>query len=254
MSSPIVRSPSTGGSVRIYADFPALSRAAAEEFVRIGRAAIEERGRFDVALSGGSTPRSVYSLLASAHAASLPWEKVHLFFGDERHVPPDDPQSNYRMVCESLLATGAIKAVTHRIQAERPAEEAATRYEEELRGHFGVQPPAQPRFDLVLLGLGTDGHTASLFPNTTALQEERRVVVANSVRQLQAERITLTFPALNQARRIIFLTAGTDKAMVLAEVLGEVKGKEHYPAQSVRPVDGELLWMLDSAAAAQLRK
>lgn len=254
MSIPIIHALTHGGSVRIYADFPALSRAAAEEFVRCGRAAIEQRGRFDVALSGGSTPRSVYSLLASAHAASLPWEKVHLFFGDERHVPPDDPQSNYRMIRESLLATDAITAITHRIEAEQPADEAATRYEEELRKHFEVRPPAQPRFDLVWLGLGTDGHTASLFPNTAALQEQRRVVVANLVPQLQTERITLTFPALNQARRIIFLAAGADKAMVLAEVLGDAKGKESYPAQSVRPVDGELLWMIDTAAAAQWMK
>lgn len=254
MSPPIVRSIGHAASVRVYEDFPALSRAAAEEFVGCGRAAIDRRGRFDVALSGGSTPRQVYSLLASACAASLSWEKVHLFFGDERHVPPDDPQSNYRMVAESLLANGAIGAVPHRIEAELPAEEAANRYEQEIRRHFEAPPPAQPRFDLILLGLGTDGHTASLFPNTTALEEKVRSVVANSVPQLRTERITLTFPALNQARHILFLASGPDKAPVLAEVLGNAKGKHAYPSMSVRPVDGELVWMIDAAAAAQFMK
>ncbi|HKX62264.1 MAG TPA: 6-phosphogluconolactonase [Verrucomicrobiae bacterium] len=250
MSHPIVRSLSNGGSVRVHADTPTLTRAAADEFVRSGADAIGRRGRFDIALSGGSTPRSVYSLLASTHAGSLSWDKVHLFFGDERPVGPEDPQSNYRMVRETLLSNPVMQPVIHRIEAERPAEEAADRYEGELRNHFGAPPPAQPQFDLVLLGLGTDGHTASLFPGTAALHEESRAVVANVVPQLQTKRITLTFPAINQGRRVIFLTAGADKAAVLAQVLSGTADGEAYPSQSVRPA-GELLWMVDAAAAKE---
>jgi 6-phosphogluconolactonase len=250
MSHPIVRSLGNGGSVHVYADTPTLTRAAADEFVRSGADAIRRRGRFDIALAGGSTPRSVYSLLASTHAGSLSWDKVHLFFGDERSVGPDDPQSNYRMVRETLLSNPVMQPVLHRIEAERPAEEAADRYEGELRNHFGVPPPAQPQFDLVLLGMGTDGHTASLFPATAALDEKRRAVVANMVPQLQTKRITLTFPAINQARRVIFLTAGADKATVLAEVLSGMSDGEAYPSQLVRPA-GELHWMVDIAAAKE---
>lgn len=252
MKSPRLRLPIEGMDLRVFPDAPSLSRAAAGEFVSCATEAIQRRGRFDVALAGGSTPRSVYSLLAARHSNDLEWDKVHLFFGDERHVPPDDAGSNFRMVRESLLAAPAIRATVHRIEAERDAATAADRYEATLRRHFQVSPPAQPRFDLVLLGMGADGHTASLFPGTSALAEMSRAVVANAVPQLNTDRITLTFPVLNNAARVIFLVAGGDKAAMLRCALRGDPAGAHYPVQAVRPASGTLTWMIDAAAAAGL--
>jgi 6-phosphogluconolactonase len=253
MSEPTVLTLNHGTTLQIYPDVDTLSVAAAMEFVRLARLAIQARGRFDVALAGGSTPRNVYQQLASAQAAALPWEQVHLFFGDERSVGPDDPQSNFRMVRESLLSNPAVRPITHRIASEQPAEAAASLYEVELQRHFNTQPGSHPQFDLILLGVGTDGHTASLFPNTTALAETVRAVVANNVPQLRTERITLTFPVLNQARQVLFLAAGTDKSSILEKVLRGTDGLDVYPAQKVKPMEGSLGWIVDAAAASGLR-
>ncbi len=227
-----------------------LFRSAAEEFVRLGRAAIAESGRFTVALSGGSTPRNLYSLLAKNHA-DYSWSKTFLFFGDERHVPPDHPDSNYRMVNEALLSRVPIPAANiSRVRAEMPdAPAAALDYEERLRSFFKLGPGEFPRFDLILLGLGLDGHTASLFPDSEGLKEQSRLVIANWVEKFKTHRITFTFPVLNHAKDVMFLVSGTDKADMVRQVL-EGMNAPPFPAQQVQP-EGRLVWMLDEAAAAK---
>jgi 6-phosphogluconolactonase len=205
-----------------------------------------------VALSGGSTPRSLYGLLAQNH--SLPWDKIYFFFGDERHVPPDSPESNYRMARESLFSKiPTPDANVFRIPAEKQdASEAAKAYEQTLRQVFNIPAKGFPRFDMVLLGMGPDGHTASLFPESSALQEKARWVVSNWVDKFKTDRITLTLPVLNNAAVVMFLVSGQDKAQPLKEVLEGKEFGELYPSKLIQPVDGELLWMVDRAAGAQL--
>ena len=245
-------------SIEVLATAADLFHAAAEEFVRTARAAIGAKGRFTVALSGGSTPKGLYSLLA-ANYADFAWNRVFLFFGDERHVPPTDPDSNYRMVHESLLTKIAIPAENvFRVPAENPdAAAAASDYEVQLRRFFELRPgdrPGEfPRFDLILLGLGPDGHTASLFPDSAALDESSRLVVANWVAKFNTYRITFTFPVLNRAAEVMFMAIGADKADMLYKVL-EGKSIPPLPSQRVQPSDGNLLWMLDEAAAAKLTR
>jgi 6-phosphogluconolactonase len=236
----------------------ALGEAAAREFLIRARAAIAARGRYSVALSGGSTPRQLYRALAERGPGEIPWPAIHLFWGDERAVPPDHPQSNYRAARAELLSKVPVPAANvHRLRGEETPERAAALYEEELRRFFGFAAGSEgghfPRFDLILLGMGDDGHTASLFPHSPALDEGERWVVANPVPALATTRLTLTLPVLNAAACVLFLVAGTGKAATLAEVLeGQARPRE-LPAQAVRPVDGELIWMLDQAAAARLR-
>jgi 6-phosphogluconolactonase len=231
-----------------------LFQAAADEVIRCATSAVAERGRFTIALSGGSTPRNLYTLIAANASSSLPWDRMFFFWGDERHVPPDDPESNYRMAKETLLSKVAIPpANIFRIPAENPdAAAAAEAYEETLRTFFGVAPGEFPRFDLILLGIGPDGHTASLFPDTLALQEKSRLVVANWVEKLETSRITLTLPVLNAARCVAFLVSGTDKAAALHEVLEGNAAAEKYPSKLVRPASGKLIWFVDRAAASEL--
>jgi 6-phosphogluconolactonase len=231
-----------------------LFQAAAEEVIRAATSAITERGRFTIALSGGSTPKNLYTLIAANASASLPWDRMFFFWGDERHVPPDNPDSNYRMAKETLLSKVAIPpANIFRIPAENPdASAAADAYEQTLRKFFAVAPGEFPRFDLILLGIGPDGHTASLFPETAALEETSRLVVANWVEKLQTNRITFTLPVLNAARCVAFLVSGTDKAAVLHEVLEGNAPAEKYPSKLVRPSEGKLIWFVDRAAASQL--
>jgi 6-phosphogluconolactonase len=230
-----------------------LFRGAADEFVRLGCDATSAHGRFTVALSGGSTPRSLYSLLAKDYA-DFSWSRTFLFFGDERHVPPTDPDSNYRMVNEALLSHLPIPAGNvYRVHAENPdAALAAAEYEERLRRFFNLQPGEFPRFDLIFLGLGPDGHTASLFPDSEGLKEQSRLVIANWVEKFKTHRITFTFPVLNHAAEVMFLASGPDKAEMVREVL-EGKNAPPLPAQQVQP-DGRLVWMLDEAAAAKLSR
>jgi 6-phosphogluconolactonase len=240
-----------GLEVKIVPDNAALARAAAQEFHSVAETAVRERGRFSVALSGGNTPRTVYSLLANEHK-QLPWDRIHIFFGDERHVPPDDPESNFRMASESLLSKVPIpQNNVHRIRAELDAEAAAMQYEQELREFFHLMDHDWPRFDLIFLGLGDDGHTASLFPGSKALSNESSRVAANWVEKFQTSRITLTFPVLNHAAEIVFLVSGAGKARILSEVLRP--GVRKFPAQNVQPENGRLLWLVDQDAGSLLR-
>jgi 6-phosphogluconolactonase len=244
------------GEVRVLPESAALSRAAADEFLRAGVDAAERRGRFTVALSGGSTPKAIFGLLAADKAAGrnkLPWDKVQVFFGDERHVPPDHPDSNYRMANESLLSKVSIPpANVHRVRAELDAARAAVEYENELRTVFGTRTEDVPCFDLIMLGLGPDGHTASLFPGSTALHERRALVAATWVEKLKSHRITFTYPLLNAAAEVLFVAGGADKADMLRNVLRGDPSGQIYPAQEVRPAAGRLLWLVDEAAAGKL--
>ena len=236
-------------NIKVLPDTSTLYRAAAEEFIRCARKSVADHGRFCVALSGGSTPRGVYSLLAE-RPGDLPWSNIFVFFGDERHVPPDHPDSNYRMAQEALLFKVPISAANvFRIRAELDAKQAAQLYEGQLRSFFGLKPGELPRFDLILLGLGDDGHTASLFPGSAALNETSRLAVANWVEKFRQYRITFTFPVINHAAEIMFLVSGAGKEEILKEVLS--KG-EKYPAQCVRPENGALLWFVDQDAARLL--
>ena len=249
-------------AIEVLATAADLFHSAAEEFVRVGRDAIGAQGRFTVALSGGSTPRALYSLLAANYSA-FAWNRVFLFFGDERHVPPTDADSNYRMVNESVLTKVAIPPKNvFRVQAENlDAAAAAADYESQLRRFFELRaeirledrPGEFPRFDLILLGMGPDGHTASLFPFSPALDEQSRLVVANWVAKLNTHRITFTFPVLNRAAEVMFMASGADKADMVHQVL-EGKNTPPLPSQRVQPSDGKLLWMLDEAAAAKLTR
>jgi 6-phosphogluconolactonase len=233
-----------------------LFEAAAEEVVRAANQAVTQRGRFTLALSGGSTPKNLYTLLATNARTSLPWDQTYFFWSDERHVPPADPESNYRMAEEAMLSKVPVAASNvFRVPTENPdAAAAAEAYEQTLRKFFAVEAGQLPRFDLVLLGMGPDGHTASLFPETAALQEKARLVVANWVEKLKTSRITFTLPLLNAARCLAFLVSGTDKASALHEVLEGSSPGEQYPAKLVRPTDGKLIWFLDRAAASGLTK
>ena len=233
-----------------------LFEAAAEEVVRAANQAVAQRGRFTLALSGGSTPKNLYTLLATNARTSLPWDRTYFFWSDERHVPPSDPESNYRMAEEAMLSKVPVAASNvFRVPTENPdAAAAAEAYEQTLRKFFTVEAGQVPRFDLILLGMGPDGHTASLFPETAALRERSRLVVANWVEKLKTSRITFTLPLLNAARCVAFLVSGTDKASVLHEVLEGNAPGEQYPAKLVRPADGKLIWFLDRAAASGLTK
>ena len=241
-------------NIEVVATAGDLFHAAAEEFMSVARAAIGAQGRFTVALSGGSTPKALYSLLATNYADFV-WNRVFLFFGDERHVPPNDPESNYRMVNEALLTKISIPAENvFRVPAENPdADVAAFEYEAQLRRFFELKAGEVPRFDLILLGMGPDGHTASLFPDSAALDEQSRLVVANWVAKFNTHRITFTFPVLNRAAEVMFLASGPDKAEMLRTVL-EGKPVPPLPSQRVQPSEGKLLWLLDEAAATKLKR
>ncbi len=243
----------------IYADSDALARAAATELLRQAQRSVAERGLFTLSLAGGSTPRKLYTLLTTDPAfAEFPWKETHLFFGDERHVPPTHLDSNYLMVSSTLLASGKVPAANvHRVRAELPDPNmTAADYDVELRSFFNATLRFNncPRFDVILLGMGPDGHTASLFPESKALQEKERWVVANWVEKFKSYRITFTFPVLNAARSVMLLIAGQDKADMIHEVLVANKNRPIYPVQFVQPLDGTKTWMLDRAAAAQVNK
>lgn len=243
--------------VRVF-DGPAeLARAAAEEFARAAGRVAQQGDRFTVCLSGGSTPEALYRLLARPEEPfrdRLPWSLIHFFWGDERHVPPDHPESNFRRARRAMLDAAQLPPGNiHRIPGEEPdAARAAGEYEAELRSFFQLSRGEPPRFDLLLLGLGADGHTASLFPGTRAIHERERLVVAHWVDKLGAFRITLTPPVLNAAARVIFLVSGEDKAGALSAVLRGDFEPDRYPAQIVRPVNGSLVWMVDRKAAREL--
>lgn len=220
-----------------------LARAAAQLFV--------QRGVSTVALSGGSTPKLLYQLLADPNEPfreQVPWSRIHFFWADERHVPPDHPESNYRMANEAMLAHVPVtRNNVHRVMSENPdASEAAEQYEETVAKFV---PGSPRRFDLILLGLGTDGHTASIFPGSEVVHETKRLVAAPWVEKLKSYRITMTLPLINNASLVVFLVSGAEKAEIVKKVL---QGPKRYPAQEVRPVEGELRWLLDREAANKL--
>jgi 6-phosphogluconolactonase len=227
-----------------------LAEAAARDFATKAQAAIAERGSFTVALAGGSTPKATYEILARDYAGELDWSKVHVFFGDERTVPPDHEDSNYRMAHEALLSHVPVGSI-HRMRGELQPTETAAAYEEELREFFGASDEP-PSLDLILLGIGEDGHTASLFPETSALEVHDHWVVANPVLKLDTTRLTLTVPVINSARAVSFLVAGEGKAEALKQILEGDADPRQYPAKLVRPAGGPV-WMVDRAAAKFLQ-
>jgi len=238
--------------VEIFGSPQELFHAAAEKFCGLGSSAIKDQGKFTVALSGGSTPRGLHQELATHFASRLDWSKVFFFWGDERHVPPDSPESNYRMAKETLLSKLPIPPENiFRVPSELPdARQAAARYEQKLQQFFHLKPDAFPRFDFILLGMGPDGHTASLFPGTAALQEKDHLVVANWVDKLNTFRITFTYPVLNNGACVMFLVSGDEKGEMVRRALKDPTA--NLPCQKVLPVDGELLWYLDKGAALKL--
>ena len=239
--------------LRIFPAPEALSRAAAEAFMQLAHKTISTKGRFTVALAGGNTPRAIYQLLATNHREQIDWSKAHLFWGDERYVPMNDPNSNYRMVRESLLDHIPItNDNVHRIPTEFiQLDEAARQYEKQLRDFFGA---ALPQFDLIMLGLGKDAHCASLFPGSPALQEHERLVVVAESPQPPKIRLTLTFPVINHAANIYFFVAGEDKAPALQATLKGQTDFQKFPAQAVQPLKGQVIWWVDEKAASLLKK
>ena len=248
----------TNHDVELFANGMEIAQRAADEVVRIASAAAAARGAFTIALSGGSTPKALYKLLAENPALrnSLPWDKMKVFFGDERHVGPGHTDSNFQMASDSILSKVPLQPEQiHRIKGEYPdTAQAAVEYQATIQREFGLKAGEFPRFDLLLLGMGSEGHTLSLFPGTKALHETERIVTRNWVGKLYTERITLTAPAANNAANIIFMIGGTDKACALKAVLGGPHEPEQLPAQMIQPSNGKLLWLVDQAAGSMLSK
>lgn len=238
--------------VRVFPSTDELFRAAAETFCRLALESIAAKGRFNVALSGGSTPRGLHHELATTFAKQIAWDKVYFFWGDERHVPPDFPESNFRMAKETLLSKLPIPPDhVFRMAGELPdAEQAALLYQNTLRDQFHPAPGEFPRFDFMLQGIGGDGHTASLFPGTKALEEKARFAVGNWVEQHSTWRITVTYPVINNAANVLFLVDGAGKAEIVRKALKDPDAG--LPSQRVQPTNGNLMWYLDAEAATKL--
>jgi len=240
----------------ILTDLAAIARRAAQEFLEAATSAVAQKHSFTAALAGGSTPKALYNLLATDPVlrAQLPWDKMRLYFGDERNVAPDHADSNFRMATEALVSKAPLKPdQVIRIKGEyKDTERAAEEYEQALRASFKLAEGQFPRFDLVLLGMGNEGHTLSLFPGTKALHERKRLAVRNWIGKLYTERITLTAPVVNQAALVIFMVTGADKALALKGVLEGPCEPEQLPSQMIDPRSGKLLWLVDTAAGAML--
>lgn len=250
--------------IKIFPNIEALNNFAAEKFVEIAIEAIEKNGSFTIALAGGSTPKALYKLLASEKFKDrFDWFRGFFFFGDERNVSGDDPESNFRMANENLFAAFKPRINFFRWKTEfQEPEKIAENYDQKLRDFFvlnDVSPDEKnesglPEFDLILLGMGADGHTASLFPFTEALHETERFAVANRVEKLETTRLTLTFPVINNARNVMFLVVGEEKAEALKQVLeGDIQ-PDKFPSQSVKPENGNLFWLVDEKAASLLNQ
>ena len=242
-------------SVRVSQSAVEVARAAAELFVASATAAVSARGVARIAISGGTTPKAVFALLAGEYRERVPWGQVQLFWVDERCVPPVDSESNFGMTKAAMLDKVPLPAVNiHRMEGELDPEEAASRYESEIRNSFKLEGAETPVFDLVLLGLGPDGHTASLFPHTAGLDEMARICIANHVPQKDTWRMTLTWPVIVAGREVAFLIEGAEKAGMVRTVWTGAYDPETYPAQLIRPTSGKLTLLLDHAAAAALPK
>jgi 6-phosphogluconolactonase len=241
----------TKRQIIICRDVEDLRERTAQQFVRLARHAIEASGRFTVALSGGTTPRTLYARLAAPDVAQqIDWSRIHLFWGDERCVDPDHSDSNYRMVRESLLAHISIPPENvHRMAGEKNPQTAVAEYEAELRRVIQLTGGALPRFDLIFLGLGEDGHTASLFPSSDALNDAEHLVAPVYVERLKGHRLTLTLPVLNEGAEVVFLIAGSSKAEIVKKLLSEHTNVASYPAARVQPRNGNLTWMITADAA-----
>jgi 6-phosphogluconolactonase len=242
--------------ILVGSDVEETARIAAGQFAALARKVAAERGVFNAALSGGSTPRLLFQLLAAEpFAGLLPWDEIHFFWGDERNVPPSDPESNYSMARELLLSHVPVPpAHIHRIPTgDGTAIEAADLYERILREKLPAEH-GLPRLDYVLLGLGANGHTASLFPKRSTLHERQRIVIADHVDEVNSWRVTLTAPVLNNAAQVTFLVIGEDKASVVEQVIDGPRNPEATPAQLIAPAHGTLTWILDSAAAGRLTR
>ena len=243
----------------VLPDLNAVAREAADRVAEVARRAIAAQGRFIIALSGGSTPRALFALLASdAYRGRVEWDQTIVFWSDERCVPPDHPDSNFRLANETLLSKVPIPAGNvHRLRGETNPEQAALEYEQAIRREIGAPPSAGsegvPSFDLILLGMGPDGHTASLFPGSPALHARVRLVVASSVPKSSAKRLTFTPLLVNAAAHVLFMVAGADKADVLRAVLEGALKPDVLPAQIAKPVSGQLTWLVDRAAGARLQ-
>jgi len=241
---------------RVLSSAAGTARAAAQFFSDAAARAASARGVARIAISGGSTPKTMFELLADPAEPFLkqaPWDRIELYWVDERCVPPDHAESNYRMTREALLSKVPLPAErVHRMEGELEPEVAAARYESTIRNTFRLEGAETPTFDLVLLGMGDDGHTASLFPHTDALNEMSHIVVPNHVPQKDAWRITLTWPVINQGREVAFLIEGAAKAQVLHDVFLGPYQPENHPSQLIRPASGQLTLLLDTAAAAKL--
>ena len=244
-------------TVEILPDVSSIAQKAAAIYINAAQQAVRERGVFRVAMAGGSTPKALHAMLtAEPFRSQLPWDKMQIFFGDERHVPPDHADSNYRMVNETFVSKTPIKPEQiFRIKAElQDTEKAALDYEQTLRGQFALKPGELPRFDLILQGMGNEGHTLSLFPGTTALRDNGRLVVRTWVGKLYTERITCTAPVANNSAAVLFMIAGADKAPALKAVLEGPFEPEQLPSQLIKPVNGNLFFLVDSAAGGMLSK
>lgn len=241
--------------IAVYPDTNTLSQQAAQFIVRLANESIVTRGRFSIALSGGSTPKVLYGLLGSEpYRDQIDWSKVDIFWSDERCVPPDSADSNYRMAREVLLSRVPLSPQqVHRMPADQPDRDAAAQaYTHEMRQSFGTGDV--PHFDLIQLGMGPEGHTASLFPHQSSLHEQQRLVMYVNVPKPPPPRLTFTPPILNAARHVLFLVTGAEKADAVQAVLEGDYNPEEYPAQIVRPASGEVVWMLDEAAAGKLKR
>jgi 6-phosphogluconolactonase len=237
------------GEINTFESSRSLAQGAAERVIKTLSNAVATTGLASIVLSGGRTPREVYELLGSeANKERVPWSLVHVFWGDERCVAPTMPESNYRSAREALLESIDIpEGNIHRIHGESPPQEAARQYEQEIRTSLGLRHDSWPHFSLVLLGLGTDGHTASLFPGTLALQDRKRIVTEVYVESLKSSRITLTLPALNSAQEILFLVSGKMKASIFRSI--RTSDTPQYPAQLIQPATGRVSWLIDRDVA-----
>jgi 6-phosphogluconolactonase len=242
--------------ITVLPNLQELSKAAAKKFVAIAKAVITERKTLRLALAGGSTPRVLYELIADPNEpfrSAIDWPRIEFFWGDERCVLPEKNESNFRMANESLLKPlGISPTKIHRFKTELAAQAAASDYERLLRLIFNIPAGAFPRFDLVLLGMGEDGHTASLFPNSDALHANGDLVAAPFVEKFKSHRLTVTPSVINNADNVVFLVAGAGKAPALREVLEGDKDPDKFPAQLVDPTSGSVSWFLDQSAAALL--